>query len=516
MKADFSVYVEMQDGVKLSTIIVQPETKGKYPVILLRLPYNAKNFYYAARKILEQFNFVAVIQDSRGRYDSEGTFKVLEEKEDTIDTIKWISKQEWFNKELHIFGASYLGYVGLQVLNEEGIKIKTIFAPTVLGDAKDAIYRGDVLQYHWALCWSIMCSTRHQSSLKLVNSTWPEAYNLVLDNPVEDLVKILGWPDQIWKFFITNPDDKLWKKFDLEYSSNIDARICLVGAWYDFLLNSTLDTYDKLLRQGKVKADLIIGPWSHNGYLASQAGIESWDFGKDGKGNFVLDFAAFLEREKKDAEQFISVFILRANKWLQLESWPPAETNEQIFYLTENNELASKPSDIKEKEYTINVNPKNPVPTLGGLVWESFAPIEPGPVNQKKLIERKDAIRFYSEPFDDKVTFLGKTIVELWVKTNAPETHFTAKLNVVEYDKSERIFQDGILRVKGPIKDYQKITIDLLATGIEIKKGEKISLEISWSNFPKYLLPNLKGSTSQNIIVSSKKPSCLKLNKLHS
>ncbi|NHJ47521.1 MAG: CocE/NonD family hydrolase [Asgard group archaeon] len=512
MRTDFSVYVEMRDGVKLSTIISRPETEEKYPALLLRLPYNAKNFYFVTQKIIEQFNFVAVIQDTRGRYDSEGTYQVLNEKEDTLDTINWISKQEWFNKELHIFGASYLGYVALQVLDEQGIKIKTIFAPTVLGDPKDAIYRGNVLQYHWALCWAIMCSTRHQSSLKLINGTWPDAYNIIINNPVEDAVKLLGWPDQIWRFFINNPDDSTWKKYNIYINEKIDTRICLIGAWYDFLLNSTLDIYDKIIKNTNNKPDLIIGPWSHNGYLRSQTGIESWEFGQNGQGNFIKDFGDFLEREKQNSNQIIRIFILRANKWLNLKTWPPVNITEKIFNLTEKFELTENHQYKEIKEFEISINPKDPVPTLGGLVWESFAPIEPGPFDQRELHKRKDILRFYTKPFTKDTTILGKITVDLWIKTISPETHFTAKLNVVEQDNSERIFQDGIFQVKGPIKKYSKITIDLLATGIEIKSNEKIGLEISWSNFPKYLIPNLKKKTTQYFITSINHQSCLKVN----
>ena len=310
---DFSVPVTMRDGVNLSTIIVKPEKGDSFPVFLIRTPYSAKGMFLVAKTVTEQFNSVTVLQDCRGRYDSEGQFRVCDEKDDTLDTVGWIKKQNWSNGDLHIFGPSYLGYVGLQVLDDD-IDIKTIFAPTVLGDVQYSIYRGNVLQYHWALPWSIMASTRVQSSLKFINSTWPEAYNLAKQNPIESLVKILGWPDHIWQFFITPGDDPLWKKYDVIGQKPLNTRICLVGAWYDFLLNATLKTYDDLINRGGQKPDLIIGPWSHNGYLASQAGVEEWEFGKEGTSNFFKDLSDFLDREKTNANQLIRTLIMPSTR----------------------------------------------------------------------------------------------------------------------------------------------------------------------------------------------------------
>ncbi|MCG3225388.1 MAG: CocE/NonD family hydrolase [Candidatus Heimdallarchaeota archaeon] len=510
---DFSIPVSMRDGVKLSTIILKPERENSFPVFLLRTPYSAKKMLVAAKLVVQQFNSIVVLQDCRGRYDSEGVFRVCEEKEDTIDTIKWIDNQEWFNGELHIFGPSYLGYIGLQILDEEDIEIKTIFAPKVLGDVKYSIHRGDVLQYHWALPWAIMTSTRIQSPLDLINGTWPEAYKTAYESNIKDAVRNFGWPEQIWQFFLNPLDSPIWEQYDIRGSNPLQTRICLIGGWYDFLLNATLKTYEDLIKRGGIKPDLILGPWSHNGYLESQAGIETWDFGKVGKGNFIQDMSEFLEREKTNAEQIIKVFILRLNEWLELDSWPPNQVEHTVLYLSEDQLLSDSVSEEETVlQYEIDID--NPVPTLGGIVWESYKPIEPGPTDQSSLRNRDDILRFYTEPLKKDLTILGFSSVDIWIKTDVPETHLTAKLVVVESDGTQRIFQDGILRVLGPTTNYEKKSIDLLATGILLEKGEKLGLEISWSNFPKYALHPPSDKNTHSILLSKDSPSCLNLSVL--
>jgi len=510
----FSEPIIMRDGVKLSTIIIKPKDDITLPVFLIRTPYSAKKKYNIGKTLAEKLNSIFVLQDTRGRYDSEGDFNVLDEKNDTLDTINWIKKQSWFNGGLHIFGASYLGYVGLQVLDDDSANIHTMFAPMIFNPS-DSIYRGGVLQLHWALPWSIMTSTKVQASLTYINDVWPAAYDITYQKDLKNAVKNLGWPDQIWKFFTIPTTDSTWDKFRIKSNKELSTKVCLVGGWFDFLLNGTFTTYDELMNRGGVKPDLIIGPWSHNGYLASQAGVRDWDFGKDGAGNFIQDLMSFIDRYKNNGNQMIKVFIQQANKWMDLDSWPPGNVIEQRYYLQENQVLSDTRLTDELVELSFKAEMNNPVPTLGGLVWESYEPVEPGPVDQSPLKQRDDILKFYTKEFDQNTTFLGLALVELWVKTIVPETHFTAKLVVVDSEGKERIFQDGILKVLGPLSNYKLITIDLIATGIEIKKGEQIGLEVSWSNFPKFALPPLTTNSLQKLALAKNMSSVLKLSKLN-
>ncbi|MGC9781231.1 MAG: hypothetical protein HZR80_18460 [Candidatus Heimdallarchaeota archaeon] len=99
--------------------------------------------------------------------------------------------------------------------------------------------------------------------------------------------------------------------------------------------------------------------------------------------------------------------------------------------------------------------------------------------------------------------------LDLWIKTPSSEAHFTAKLTFNDINGKNRIIQDGILKVNEPINNFEKITIDLIATVIEIKKDESLALEVSWSNFPKYSLPLKNDSLRQSIALGRSTPSCI-------
>lgn len=369
------------------------------------------------------------------------------------------------------------------------------------------VYRSGVLQLHWALPWSIMTSTRVQAPLANINGEWPAAYR----QPLPQAVQNLGWPDHVWKMFLTPPDDAMWKDCEALSEKPVRARVLLIGGWYDFMLRATLSTYQKLSRIGGQKPDLIIGPWSHNGYLQSQKALGDLNFGDEGKGNVVADFAGLLKRNREKAPQIIRAFIMRANMWVNLSSWPPPNTIERRLYLGADGALTEEPQNGRPREMGFEADPANPVPTLGGSVWEFKEPLTPGPTDQRPLGDRDDIIRFYTEPLREPTTLLGPLSAYLWVRTEIPDAHFTSKLVLVEEGGREGIVQDGITVVKGPLDAYVSVEIDMLATGIKVKKGERLGLEVSWTNFPKYTLPPIEEPTRQSIGISGEMPAYLSI-----
>ncbi len=71
------VKVNMRDGVILSTDLCLPDSIGEFPVLLMRTPYGKngerKSAYFFARH-----GYAVVIQDTRGRENSEGVFNAFQ------------------------------------------------------------------------------------------------------------------------------------------------------------------------------------------------------------------------------------------------------------------------------------------------------------------------------------------------------------------------------------------------------------------------------------------------------
>jgi len=67
--------VPMRDGVRLSTSIYLPEGQCPWPVILTRTPYGKDLMYGpSAQKEFLANGYARVVQDSRGKFKSEGKY----------------------------------------------------------------------------------------------------------------------------------------------------------------------------------------------------------------------------------------------------------------------------------------------------------------------------------------------------------------------------------------------------------------------------------------------------------
>jgi len=90
--------VEMRDGVKLATFVALPTAgEGPWPVVLSRTPYNAAQGIQDRSPYVRN-GLVRVVQDMRGRFDSEGVDTVFltdgwGELQDGYDTLEWIVAQ---------------------------------------------------------------------------------------------------------------------------------------------------------------------------------------------------------------------------------------------------------------------------------------------------------------------------------------------------------------------------------------------------------------------------------------
>jgi len=111
-----NVLLPMRDGVKLSTDIYRPARnggalEGKFPVLLERTPYGKVNgtmtgtaHYFVSR------GYVVVVQDVRGRYQSEGRWRpIVDDPNDGSDTAAWIGQQSWSDGGIGTMGTSYGG-----------------------------------------------------------------------------------------------------------------------------------------------------------------------------------------------------------------------------------------------------------------------------------------------------------------------------------------------------------------------------------------------------------------------
>ena len=111
VRVEFDVRVPMRDGTELSADIRRPDAEGRFPVILVRSPYNNNSDGIVENgRFFAERGYAVVVQDVRGRWDSAGTFHAfVNEARDGYDTHEWAGRQPWSNGNVGTLGGSYVG-----------------------------------------------------------------------------------------------------------------------------------------------------------------------------------------------------------------------------------------------------------------------------------------------------------------------------------------------------------------------------------------------------------------------
>src|ERR1035437_10678087 len=82
--------VKMSDGVVLYADVYLPAAEGKYPTLVTRTPYGVqRDGGHEAMVKFAQHGYSVVLQDVRGRYESEGKWEPFrDEAKDGYETIE--------------------------------------------------------------------------------------------------------------------------------------------------------------------------------------------------------------------------------------------------------------------------------------------------------------------------------------------------------------------------------------------------------------------------------------------
>src|SRR5690349_167185 len=103
------VAAKMRDGVTLRADIYRPKADGKFPVLLVRTPYDKTGEMNFGLRAAAR-GYVVIAQDVRGRFESEGEwYPFKHESEDGYDTVEWAAALPYSDGKVGMFGGSYVG-----------------------------------------------------------------------------------------------------------------------------------------------------------------------------------------------------------------------------------------------------------------------------------------------------------------------------------------------------------------------------------------------------------------------
>ncbi|MEO0438252.1 MAG: CocE/NonD family hydrolase [Pseudomonadota bacterium] len=492
--------VAMRDGVSLSTHIFLPSRDGVFPSLLVRDIYGngsqASRQRYA--KWATQNGYAFVYQVARGRYDSEGHwYPYFQEIADGEDTLDWISDQEWSDGTIGMFGTSYLASVQWLAALSAHPSLKAIAPAMSPGNYyRDVAYPGGAFSLLSRASWGIgLVGGRTNATYPI---DWVEGIGHL---PLKSLDESLGFDVRHFRDWLDHPSyDRYWEPLNLEArAAEMNVPALNIGGWYDVFLRSTIGSFstmktDAITARARKSQRLVIGPWPHGWNARSVTG--QVDFGPQSLINeeaMMLDwFDHHLKGKPLKSGSPVKLFVMGRNEWRDEREWPLARTEFTPWYLNEGGQLQEGSEDLESGFTSYQYDPQNPTPTLGGNIMRTELR---GAFNQAPLDGRKDVLRFLSEPFSEPVEITGPIEAILFAASDAKDTDFMAKLNVVRENGEAYNLVDGVIRARyrdsyrepelleaGRIYEYR---IDLWATSYELAAGERLRLDISSSNYPR-------------------------------
>jgi hypothetical protein len=530
IKVEFDVPATMRDGTILRANVFRPEGDALYPIALARTPYG-KDFFTTSPFLdsvrLAKAGYIVVIQDTRGRFTSEGEWQpFFYEAQDGYDTVEWAAGLPGSNGNVGMWGASYIGFTQWITAIQQPPHLKAIMPTITWADTRDGVgWRDGALELGTMGGWLLGVGV--DTLFKRVAHLPPQEQQQAIMGLVYEIdqLRTTGYASLPLKDFAPlkrhHIESKLFfDNFPNAYSRELAAPYSVyesydkinvpaynIGGWYDIFIQGTLQNFTALRNgsgQGNAHQNrVLIGPWGHAnltntvgdvdfGFVANSAFInlqsditgltQRWfDYWLKGVDNGVLD------------EPPVKIFVMGENVWRDEYEWPLARTQYTPLYLRGEGGLSGeKPGDEAADHYIYD--PASPTPTVGGatLIHALFGL---GPKDQRSVEARDDVLVYTSEPLSQDVEVTGPVVVKLWAASDARDTDFVARLVDLHPDGFARNLTDGIIRARyrngdmpellEPGKPYE-LTIDLWVTSNVFKAGHCIRLDIASASFPRW------------------------------
>lgn len=483
--------------------------------------------------------------DSEGEF-----IKYLSEGADGYDTCAWIVRQPWSDGRIGTMGLSYAAHtqMALGCLNAPGLKAMFLDCGGFSNAYQGGIRQGgafELKQVTWAYNLGLESQQaqndpRLLSALKTIDlkawfasMPWKRGHT-----PISLLPDYEAYVYEQWEH---GQFDGFWKQAGIYaegyYATFPKVDMVHMSGWYDPYSRTATDNFVGLAKAGRAQR-LIIGPWTHGARSTSHSG--DVEFGPaatidaDGGADFFSQRLKWFDQNlkglpAKGIEPSVRLFVMgggdgrktvegrlnHGGAWRSEASWPIPDRRETAFYLGADGGLQADKQPADAAPISYDFDPSDPVPTIGGAVTSGEPLMRGGGFDQREtpdlygarepflpLEARPDVLVFQTEPLKEDVEVTGAITAELWISSDAVDTDFVVKLIDLyppgdDYPAGYALnLTDGILRCRyrdswekpelmTPGQVY-RIKVEAFPTSNLFKKGHRIRLDVSSSNFPKF------------------------------
>jgi putative CocE/NonD family hydrolase len=546
------VKVTVRDGTRLALDLYLPAAEdkplpGRHPTLLVRTPYDKTNGAAEARWFAAR-GYAVAVNDCRGRYASEGTWRmIVDDPDDGSDVCAWITRQPWSSGKIGTMGTSYVGGTqhalacarapGLTCMIPVDSLSNTGLAGIRHGGAFELRFMNWVFTIGAPNARAALADPALKRALEQNGRLMPQ-HLLHLPvrpgtTPLKQVPEYEAWLVEAMRHGDYND---FWKRPGHSVVDNVeryaDVPVYHVTGWYDSWCRQNVLNWQVLSKAKKSPQRLIVGPWTHGSQGRNVAG--ELEFPPEAALAFNDWRLRWFDRWLKDVpngvdrEKPVRLFVMgggdgrkgqngrlrHGGAWRDEDTFPLERTRFTPYYLHAAGRLGPERPSAQSSATTFRFDPSNPVPTIGGNLSSVVGLLEAGGFDQRcrpetlfakeqlPLSERRDVLVFQTEPLPEAVEVTGPVVVNLFVSSSAVDTDFTAKLIDV-YPRSADFplgfdlnVGDSIIRTRyrnslakadlmEPGQVYP-VAIHLYPTANLFAKGHRIRLDVSSSNFPRF------------------------------
>jgi putative CocE/NonD family hydrolase len=453
-------------------------------MLLTRTPYNATDLtshihsahlgpslygYDNATDVVVEGGYIRVVQDVRGKYDSEGDYVMnrplrgplnptqVDHSTDTYDTIEWLVKNvPESNGKVGILGISYDGFTPLMALvnPHPALKVSVPMNPMVDG------WMGDDWFHYGAFRQQNMPYIYEQEATRDNKAKWWSSHFDDYDEYMQagsagELGRQHGL-DQVgfWRKILEHPSyDAFWQQQAMDKilgALPLKVPVMLVHSlWDQEDVYGAIAVYQAIKPKdtNNDKVFLVMGPWHHGQEIEDASALGALKFSSDTGLYFRKEILApFLAQYLKDGAPKadvapVSAFETGTNKWLRLPTWPAGcasgcAVRPTPLYLNPGLKLsfsAATPGGAGAafdeyvsdpwKPVPYRARPSQPVGYSGRFTWPQWLVDD-----QREASGRPDVLVFVSEELSAAVKISGQPIANLLASTSGTDSDWVVKL----------------------------------------------------------------------------------------
>lgn len=440
-----SFYIPMRDGTKLAVDLYRPTKIGvvaseKLPVVWMHTPYNRRSYrngetaetYPGFALKLAPYGYNVAVVDFRGVYASHGKNIAYNRGEwvdaarwDAYDVTEWFAKQSWSSGKIGMWGCSATGGSQMQALTTRPPSLKAVIPMSAEFDAYPFTTLGGVsgpgrIAPPGQSGDASAIAARDKAAVPVDGPDGATELAAAIASHKDNIESVGVVPFHDSKSPTTG--ETWWVKSSpstyLAELKKADIGVLSVANWDEAgTRHGPFFTFNNL---NPANTKLLVGPSTHCAWSAvkDETGFDLvteelrfYDHWLKGKANNVM------------TEKAVTYYTYNAPagaEWRTNETWPLKSERRTPFYLGAATLAEAKPTATTSTDVAMTPAPNGATTT-----------IEP----------QAGGARFETAALTTDMEVTGHPVMNLWIKTDAPDTDVTARIEDIAPDGSARSYQ---------------------------------------------------------------------------